>query len=164
MLLLNVVNVGVVANGNPSMVKKCDGISWEVQEVAGGIEVEFTFHVPGNGKAKKVKTKGKSQVVGGHDYIVQAFNGVTWDNIDTITLDTVSDIYVVNLDSSYTINGEVKIKIYRATGTNLKIFIDCIAVIVDKDAGIPEPEVDDYGYWDEAYVGFNYTPIFYWMM
>lgn len=122
-----VINDGEETGGNPASTRKCDDATWDVQEDANGLNVEFSFSVKGNGSGFRVRGRGSTN----RDYIVRAWNGSDWDEVDTISFDTENNTYTVDLDESYTIDDEVRVQVYRATGNNETLYMDCVAVLVD---------------------------------
>lgn len=130
------INTGSQDSGTSDDVATCsDSNYWVIQEGGGGIEVEFTFSV-GGGKGKKVKLNGKAEVK--QNYTVQAYNGSSWVDIDTVEIDIVDGTYTIVIGPDYTVAGEVKIRIYRATGVNVKLSIECVYILATPD---PSPVV-----------------------
>jgi hypothetical protein len=129
------INTGSETGGNFNNIKKCDNdATWDIEEVGGTVEIELTFNVVGN--AKKVKVNGKSS--NNNTYILRAYNGATWDDIGSINATTDPASFLFSLSPTYTIAGEVKLRIYRTTGGGEKIYLNCV-IVYAQTAPPPSP-------------------------
>ena len=89
----------------------------------------FPSHDRNDGSGKRIKTKGKWEGGDASSVFVQAYNGTSWDTLITIEESTVDTEYEVSLDSRYTINNEIRVRVYKETGNNNKLYLDCIGIL-----------------------------------
>jgi hypothetical protein len=137
------INTGKNDSGTFDDVATCgDSNYWVIEETGAGIEVEFTFAV-GNGKGKKVKLNGKAEVK--QNYTVQGYNGSTWVDINDIEVDIVDGTYTVTIGPEYTVDGQVGIRIYRQTGVNVKLSIECVYLLATPDTTTPFARILESG-------------------
>jgi PKD repeat protein len=130
---------GTIFEGDPiddtifTNTRTCDGnAEWIVQETASGIDVRFVFYV--FGKAKKVKAKGRWAGAAPTQLSVQAWNGVSWDEVTFMPVTETNFTYEANLGDQYTIDGEVRIRVYRATGASNRMHLDCLTTLAQAPA------------------------------
>lgn len=122
------VEEGVSISGSVDSTKSCsNNAEWTIEETASGINVQFTFHV--QGKAKKVKVKGKSTT--SQSYILEAWNGTSWDMIDNMAMTETENEYTAVLGDEHTVGNVVDVRVFRSSGNNQKLIMNCIALIAD---------------------------------
>ena len=122
------VEEGVSISGSADSTKSCNNnAEWTIEETANGINVQFTFHV--QGKAKKVNVKGKSTT--SQSYILEAWNGTSWDMIDNMAMTETEKEYTAVLSDEHTVGNVVDVRVSRSGGNNQKLIMNCIAIISD---------------------------------
>jgi hypothetical protein len=147
-------DTGTVVGGTFAATKRCEEeATWDIEEIAGGISITFSFSV--QGKSRRVKVKGKSSQ--NRDYDVQAYNGIGWDTIDSLSITTIDNVYYVNLGAEYTIDGVTQVRVYRGAGTNVILYLDCVSVTAE------ETTSDVALYWPSNYWTANYWMENYWL-
>jgi hypothetical protein len=120
--------VGTTISGTFPLVQDCtNGAYWVIEETASGIDVRFTFNVPG--KSRHVRVKGRWAGALGETLAIQAWNGLTWDDIDFIPEEVVDKTYTISLLDTHTIDGVTKVRVYRGAGVDDKLYLDCISVL-----------------------------------
>jgi hypothetical protein len=137
---------GTVFAGTASNTSSCDGTTWDITETASGVDIKFTFSVGGNGK--KINLRGRSDAT--NTYTIKVYNASTetWDDVDTVELGTSATSHEVDISSQYTYNNRVLVRVYKATGTADKIYLDCISVLAPEGVILSRPS-NLYGFaWD----------------
>ena len=120
------VNEGTQTSGTPASTKECDNTELVVQETADGINVEFAFTTDSGGN-KKIKIKGSQD--GGDTYSIQAYDGTSWVTLQDVTFDTETSTYTVNIPAEYIINDELRVRVFKDSGNNEKLYMDCVYLL-----------------------------------